>query len=127
MKKQLKPTDAELDILRVLWEYGPGTVRQIHEHMSEKPARGYTTILKLLQIMCDKTLVERDEKQRAHIYRAAVTAEQVQGKMLKHLLDKAFDNSSYKLVMQALAARPASDQELAEIRRLLDKIEGESK
>jgi len=127
MKRTIKPTDAELDILRVLWEFGPGTVRQIHEHMPEKPARGYTTILKLLQIMCEKSLVERDEKQRAHIYRAAVSAEQVQGNLLKHLMDKAFDNSSYKLVMQALAARPASSQELAEIRRLLDEIEGESK
>lgn len=127
MRKQIKPTDAELDILRVLWEHGPGTVRRIHEHMPDKPVRGYTTVLKLLQIMSDKGLVVRDEKQRAHIYKAAVTAEQVQGKMLKHILDKAFGNSSYKLVMQALETRPASSQELAEIRRLLDKIEGESK
>ncbi|MCP4685003.1 MAG: BlaI/MecI/CopY family transcriptional regulator [bacterium] len=127
MDKQQRPTDAELDILKVLWTHGPCTVRQVHEHLESDPPRGYTTVLKLLQIMSDKKLVRRDEKQRAHVYEAAVSSDEVHRKYLKHLLDKAFDNSTSQLVMQALAARPASKKELAEIRRLLDEIEGESK
>ena len=127
MKIGFKPTDTELEILRVLWEHGPCTVRQVHEYLPGRPSRGYTTVLKLLQIMSDKNLVRRDERQRAHVYKAAVSAERIQGNLLKDLLHKAFDNSSYKLIMQALAARPASGRELAEIRRLLDEIEGASK
>ncbi len=127
MEKQQRPTDAELDILKVLWTHGPCTVRQVHEHLESDPPRGYTTVLKLLQIMSEKKLVRRNEKQRAHVYEAAVTSEKVHRKYLKHLLDKAFDNSTSKLVMQALATKPASKEELTEIRRLLDEIEGESK
>lgn len=127
MDKQQRPTDAELDILKVLWKHGPCTVRQVHELLESDPPRGYTTVLKLLQIMSEKKLVRRNEKQRAHVYEAAVTSDKVHRKYLKHLLDKAFDNSTSKLVMQALAAKPASKKELAEIRRLLDEIEGDSK
>lgn len=127
MREKNKPTDAELDILGVLWEHGPSTVRQVHEHMSGDPPRGYTTILKFLQIMCDKGLVRRDETQRAHVYEATLSPEQTQGNLLRHLLEKAFNNSTSKLVAQALAANPASKEELAKIRRLLDEIEGESK
>jgi len=127
MTDRLKPTDAELEILRVLWTHGPGTVREVHEYLEDKPPRGYTTVLKLLQIMAKKKLVRRNEKQRAHVYKAAVTAEQVRGKYLKHILNTAFDNSTGKLVMQALSTRPASKEELAEIRRMLDQIEGEAK
>lgn len=122
----LRPTDAELEILRVLWSDGPATVKQVHERLADDPPRGYTTVLKLLQIMSEKGLVRRDEGQRAHIYEAVVTAEQTRGNLVKHLLDHAFDSSASKLVMQALAARPASRDELAEIRTLLDKLEGES-
>ena len=127
MPTKFKPTDAELDILSVLWEHGPCTVKDVHQQLSGNPPRGYTTVLKLMQIMHDKNLVRRDEKKRAHVYKAAIAAEQAQSSLIKHLLSKAFDNSTGKLVMQALASRPASKKELTEIRRLLDKIEGESK
>jgi predicted transcriptional regulator len=127
MQDRPNPTDAELDILRALWDHGPCTVRQVHEYLAGSPPRGYTTVLKLLQIMCDKGLVRRDERQRAHIYSAALSIGQVQGKLLNHLLDKAFDNSTSRLIMQALATRPASREELAQIRRLLDEAEGASR
>lgn len=127
MTDRLKPTDAEMEILQVLWTHGPCTVREVHEQLADNPPRGYTTVLKLLQIMSDKKLVRRNEKQRAHVYKAAVSADQVRQKFLKHLLQTAFDNSTGKLVMQALSAKPASKEELAEIRRLLDQIEGASR
>ena len=126
MKEHPKPTDAELDILSVLWAHGPGTVRQVHGHLPADPPRGYTTVLKLLQIMSDKGLVRRNERQRAHVYRAAVNADQVRGRLVRHLLDRAFDNSTAKLVMQALTSRKTSRAEIAEIRRLLDEMEGSS-
>lgn len=126
MAQKQNPTDAELDLLKVLWEHGPSTVGQVQELLRDNPSRGYTTILKLLQIMADKGLVKRNEKQRAHVYRAAVSIDQVHHKYLKHLLNNAFDNSTSKLVAQALAAQPASSEELAEIRQLLDKLEGKS-
>jgi BlaI family penicillinase repressor len=91
------------------------------------PHRGYTTVLKLLQIMSEKGLVERDESQRAHVYRVSMTMEQTQQKLLSHLMAKVFDNSMSNLVMRALSTRPASKEELADIRKLLDQIEGESK
>ena len=124
--KQVKPTDAELDVLRVLWEHGPGTVKEIHQKLPDYPHRGYTTVLKLLQIMADKGLVKRDESQRAHVYRVDVSLEQTQTKMITHLMDKAFNNSMSSLVMRALSARPASREELLEIRKLLDQMEEES-
>jgi len=126
MTQKIKPTDAELDILRVLWKNGASTVRQVHERLSDGPPRGYTTVLKFLQIMADKGLVRRDETQRAHVYEATLSPEQTQGNLLRHLLEKAFDNSTSKLVAQALAANPASREELAKIRRLLDEMEGDS-
>ncbi len=126
MTQKIKPTDAELDILRVLWTSGASTVRQVHERLSANPPRGYTTVLKLLQIMTDKGLVRRDETQRAHVYEATLSSEETQGNLLRHLLEKAFDNSTSKLVAQALAANPASREELAKIRCLLDEMEGDS-
>ena len=120
----VKPTDAELEILRVLWDHGPCTVRVVFERLSSDPPRGYTTVLKLMQIMTDKGLVKRNEKERAHVYRAAQSAARVQGKLVRHLLHRAFNNSTAALVMQALATKPASPQELAEIRRMLDELEG---
>jgi predicted transcriptional regulator len=115
-----RPTDAELTILRVLWERGPSTVRQVHEVMARERPTAYTTALKLLQIMTDKGLVRRDETDRSHVYEARLTEAQTQRQLVRDLLDRAFGGSSSKLVMQALAARRASAEELLEIRRLLD-------
>jgi BlaI family transcriptional regulator, penicillinase repressor len=115
-----RPTDAELAILRVLWDLGPCTVRQVHEVLSRERPAAYTTSLKLLQIMTDKGLVSRDERDRSHVYHAKLTEEQTQRQLVRDLLDRAFGGSASKLVMQALAARRASAEELSEIRRLID-------
>jgi BlaI family transcriptional regulator, penicillinase repressor len=115
-----RPTDGELSILRVLWERGPSTVRQVHEVLSRERPTAYTTALKLLQIMTDKGLVRRDETDRSHVYHARLTEDQTQRQLVRDLLDRAFGGSSSKLVMQALATRRASAEELSEIRRLLD-------
>jgi predicted transcriptional regulator len=115
-----RPTDAELAILRVLWDLGPCTVRQVHEVLSRERPAAYTTSLKLLQIMTDKGLVSRDERDRSHVYQAKLTEEQTQRQLVRDLLDRAFGGSATKLVMQALAARRASAEELSEIRRLID-------
>jgi BlaI family penicillinase repressor len=123
MVPKLNPTEAELDLLKVLWEHGPCTVGQIHALLKDNPPRGYTTILKLMQIMAEKGLVKRDEKHKAHVYRAAVSNAQVHHNYIKHLLARVFDNSTSKLVAQALAARPVSPEELAKIKLLLDKME----
>ena len=121
---QSRPTDAELAILRVLWSRGPSTVRQVHEALSRDRETGYTTILKLMQIMTEKGLVERDESERTHVYQARFTQEATQQRLVSDLLEKAFGGSASQLVMQALAAKPASADELAQIRRLLDELEG---
>lgn len=119
-----KPTDAELAILQVLWESGPGTVRAVHDSLSKQRDLGYTTVLKLLQIMAEKGLVERDESQRSHVYRAKLPREQTQKQLVGDLLSKAFGGSASRLVMSALSHTPASREELARIRRLLDDMEG---
>jgi predicted transcriptional regulator len=121
-----KPTDAELAILRVLWARGPSTVREVFDALNAaSPAKniGYTTVLKFMQIMADKGLLDRDASQRTHVYRAAAQAgeQQTQRRLVKDLLDRAFGGSMRKLVMQALASTKASPEELAEIRRLLDQ------
>jgi BlaI family transcriptional regulator, penicillinase repressor len=122
-----RPTDAELNILRVLWALGPSTVRRVQEALNERRATGYTTVLKLLQIMTEKGLVERDETERTHVYQAGLTQEQTQRQLVSDLLDRAFGGSAKQLVLQALATKKASAKEMAEIRRLLDKLErGES-
>jgi BlaI family transcriptional regulator, penicillinase repressor len=122
-----RPTDAELAILRVLWSRGPSTVRHVHEALSRDRETGYTTVLKLMQIMTEKGLVERDESERTHVYQARFTQEATQQRLVSDLLDKAFGGSASQLVMQALAAKPASADELAQIRRLLDELEGGEK
>jgi BlaI family transcriptional regulator, penicillinase repressor len=115
-----RPTDAELAILRVLWDRGPSTVRQVHDVLGRDRPTAYTTALKLLQIMAEKGLVTRDDRERTHVYQARLGEEQTQRQLVRDLLDRAFGGSSSKLVMQALAARRASAEELGEIRRLLD-------
>jgi len=119
-----RPTDAELSILRVLWRQGEGTVRQVFEALSQEREVGYTTVLKLMQIMTEKGLVERDESERTHVYLARLTREQTQRQLVGDLLDKAFGGSASQLVSQALSAKPASAKELKLIRRLLDELEG---
>jgi BlaI family transcriptional regulator, penicillinase repressor len=115
-----RPTDGELAILRVLWGLGPSTVRQVHDVLSRDRPAAYTTTLKLLQIMTEKGLVRRDESDRSHVYQARMTEGQTQRQLVRDLLDRAFGGSSSKLVMQALAARRSTPEELSEIRRLLE-------
>jgi predicted transcriptional regulator len=112
-----KPTDAELGILRVLWARGPSTVREVATELGRDA--GYTTILKLLQIMTEKRLVRRDESSRTHIYEAAFTQDQTERQLVADLLDRVFDGSAAKLVLQALASSKASPEELDEIRKLI--------
>lgn len=119
-----RPTDAELALLRVLWDRGPSTVRQAHEVLSAGKDLGYTTVLKTLQVMTDKGLVVRDETERSHVYAAARSESDTQRSLLGDLMERAFAGSAAQLVMQALQAKPASKAELEEIRRLLDHVEG---
>jgi BlaI family transcriptional regulator, penicillinase repressor len=118
-----RPTDAELAILNVLWKRGQSTVRDVHEALSAHRQIGYTTVLKLLQIMTEKGLVVREEEARAHVYQAAHSRNEAQQSLLGDLIDRAFGGSAQKLVMQALSSQPATPEELAEIRRLLDELE----
>src|SRR5689334_24687458 len=113
-----RPTDAELEILTVLWSRGPSTVRDVHEAIAQRKPTQYTTVLKTLQIMAEKGLVRRDEKQRAHIYEAARPREWTQQQLAGDLLHRAFDNSATSLLLGALSARKASKEELSELHRL---------
>ena len=114
-----KPTEAELDILRVLWARGPATVRDIHEVLSQSRATGYTTVLKTLQIMTEKGLVDREEAGKAHIYRPSMREADMQTQLLKDLSEKLFSGSPALLAMHALSLQPASDDELKAIRALI--------
>ncbi|MCA9491894.1 MAG: BlaI/MecI/CopY family transcriptional regulator [Myxococcales bacterium] len=120
-----KPTDAELQLLRILWSIGPNTVREVHRHL--EALRGtdvaYTTVLKLLQVMHDKGLVARDTSERSHVYAPTFAEDQVTGALVDDLVRKAFDGSASRLVMRALSDRPADPDEIAEIRALLDRLE----
>jgi predicted transcriptional regulator len=122
-----RPTDAELEILTVLWSRGATTVREVHEAISERKPTQYTTVLKTLQIMAEKGLVRRDEKQRAHIYEAARPREWTQQQLAGDLLQRAFNGSAGSLMVGALSSRKASKAELAELRRLLDEYEKETR
>ena len=122
-EKLPRPTDSELEILTVLWSRGPSTERAVHETISRNRAAQYTTILKLLQIMAEKGLVRRDEKQRAHVYEASQPRELTQRQIAGHLLQRAFGGSAKSLLMGALSARKASRKELAELRKFLDEYE----
>src|SRR5579862_9634922 len=118
-----RPTDAELEILTVLWSRGPTTVREVHEIIAARRPAQYTTILKMLQIMAEKGLVRRDEKQRAHIYAAARPREWTQRQLAGELLQRGFNGSARGLMLGALSARTASKEDLAELRKLLDEYE----
>ena len=120
-----KPTDAELELLQLLWTLGPSTVRSIHESLPKKT--GYTTTLKILQKMADKGLVKRDESQKSHIYSAASRAESTQRQLVRHLLTSAFSGSPGKLVMQALSEQKATTEEIQQIKDLLDDLEHKGK
>jgi len=122
-----RPTDSELAILRVLWQRGPSTVRDVHDELNERAPTGYTTVLKLLQIMTEKGLVVRDETERAHVYEARYSEQKTQRQLLSDLVDRAFGGSAAKLVVQALSGRKANPDELNAIRNLLDRLEGDSK
>ena len=123
-KSAPRPTDGELAILRVLWRRGASTVRDVMEELNRTQATGYTTVLKLMQIMTEKELVVRDESERTHVYQAAYTEDQTQRQLVSDLLERAFDGSAAKLVLQALATNKTSPEELDEIRKLLNKQRG---
>jgi predicted transcriptional regulator len=124
-KRELpRPTDAELTILRVLWERGPSTVRQVHRALGAQRSVRPTTTLKLMQIMTDKGLLRRDESDRPHVYRPALPQERTQRQLLRNLLEKAFYGSAGNLVLRALALKRPSAREREEIRKLLDEVEG---
>jgi BlaI family transcriptional regulator, penicillinase repressor len=116
------PTDAELAILGVLWRRGPSTVREVHDALSPTQGTGYTTVLKLMQLMAQKGLVMRDESQRSHVYRPVSAEAQTQRRLLGDLMDKAFSGSAAQLVMRALSVKRASKGELEQIRHLLDEL-----
>jgi predicted transcriptional regulator len=118
----IKPTEAELTLLNILWKLGPATVRQVHDAVSKTQKTGYTTVLKILQIMHEKTLVIRDESNRAHVYAAANSEGFTQSSLLKDLVSKAFGGSTSKLVMRALD-ESTSSEEIADIRQLLNELE----
>ena len=122
-----KPTDSELEILQILWKNGPTTVRLVNEELNKTKETGYTTTLKILQIMLEKGLVNRDEENRTHIYRAAVKENETQMLLLDKLLKTAFGGSASKLVMQALGSNKTSKEELDAIKNLINKIEGGKK
>ena len=121
-----RPTDAELKILRVLWERGPSTVREVFGELSRTRDLGYTTVLKLMQIMTDKGLVRRDETVRPQVYQVSQSQHHTQRQLLMHLLDRAFSGSPGNLVLQALSTKKTTPQERTQIRELLDELEGDS-
>jgi predicted transcriptional regulator len=122
-----KPTASELEILGVLWQTGPATVRQVWSELDTNKPTGYTTVLKLMQIMAEKGLLKRDEENRAHVYRPALEREETQGRIVDDLLERVFGGSASALVMRALSRKRTSKKELAEIRRMLDEAEGGGK
>ena len=122
-----KPTDAELAILRVLWERGPSTVRDVTAALQKERGTGYTTALKLMQIMTEKGLVQRNDSQRTHVYEAVAAAEVTQKQLVTDLLERAFGGSAQQLIMRALSSKKASSAELIEIRELIDEMENKMK
>jgi BlaI family transcriptional regulator, penicillinase repressor len=126
-KEPPRPTQSELEILAVLWDTGSATVREVQQALDARRPTGYTTALKLLQIMTEKGLVRRDERERAHRYAPKLPREKTEQQMVGDLLDRAFGGSASRLVMRALSSRQATPEELDRIRTLLDEIEGEKR
>jgi BlaI family transcriptional regulator, penicillinase repressor len=127
MERPLKPTATELEILRVLWERGPSTVREVHAVMARSKLIGYTTVLKIMQIMTQKGTVARNEDSKAHVYKARQPAENTKRQLVGDLLQRAFSGSASQLMMHALAGKKTSQVEIAEIRELLDEYERKAK
>ncbi len=125
-KRNIKPTEAELEILQILWANGKSTVKKVNEEINKRKETGYTTTLKTMQIMFEKGLVEREKDGRSHSYSAAVKQEETQQALLNKVLDSAFGGSAGKLVMQALGNKKTSKEELEEIKQMIEKIERES-
>lgn len=115
------PSNAELEILRILWKRGPSTVRDVHDELKRERDLGYTTVLKIMQVMAEKKIVTRDESERSHVYKAAVEEKSIKRRLVSDLLDKAFDGSAAQLVMHALSDKRASAEDLKKIRKLLDE------
>jgi len=115
------PSNAELEILRILWKRGPSTVRDVHDELKREKDVGYTTVLKIMQVMADKGIVTRDESERSHVYTPAVEEKSIKRRLVSELLDKAFDGSATQLVMQALSDKRASPEDIRKIRKLLDE------
>ncbi len=123
MTTTIKPTDSELEILNILWDKGPSTVRDVHEVLEKSKDAGYTTTLKLMQIMHDKGLLKRDASNKSHVYTAIVSQEKTQGQLVKRMIDNVFNGSASQLVMQALGHHKANKEELEEIKKYLDEME----
>ena len=120
--KNVKPTESELEILQIIWQRGLATVREVHEELGKTKDVGYTTTLKLMQIMHEKGLVKRDESMRTHVYQSAVNKEKTQKHLVGKMIDSLFGGSSTQLVLQALGEQKASPEELAQIQILLDNL-----
>lgn len=123
---QFQPTEVELQILRILWELGPSPVREIHARLNAAKGTNYSTTVKMLSVMLEKGLVRRDSDASPHVYRAAVTRDSAGKRLVKNLVDKVYDGAAMSLVLHALRSSKASPEELAEVRRLLDEMEGKS-
>jgi predicted transcriptional regulator len=123
-KKTAKPTDKELEILQILWEKGPSSVKDVHNRLGGNQKNGYTTILKFLQIMHEKHIVSRQKQGKLHVYEAIATKENTKQQMVNKIIDTVFEGSASQLVMSALGNKKSSKEELKEIRKYLDKLEG---
>lgn len=121
------PTEAELEILQILWQHGPSTVRFVNDELNKSKVAGYTTTLKIMQIMMDKKILIRNEESKTHIYSPNISEDSAQKKLLDRFLDATFRGSASKLVMQALGSQKTSKEELDEIKKLIDQIEGGNK
>jgi predicted transcriptional regulator len=127
MSTTIKPTDSELEILNILWQRGPSTVREVHEILEKSKDAGYTTTLKLMQIMHDKGLLKRDDSNKSHVYTANISQEKTQGQLVKRMIDNVFNGSAAQLVMQALGHHKTDKAELDEIKKYLDELERNNK